>query len=194
MKEMANKSGVTVIKRLEKINQNWKMLCRCPVCGESFEMWASHFYRGSNACECQKTNWDNERLYSIWTNMKTRCYNPNNSNFDNYGARGIKICDEWIGDYATFKKWAWDSGYSDELTIDRIDNDGDYEPNNCKWSTMIEQANNKRSNINLNIYGEVKSMKRWCEESGLIYKTEHTHYRVHNDLSRLQNKLEEIHK
>ena len=72
--------------------------------------------------------------------MKQRCNNPNRHNYDNYGGRGIKVCDEWKNDFQAFYDWAMANGYHDDLTIDRIDNDGNYEPNNCQWITLEENA------------------------------------------------------
>lgn len=85
------------------------------------------------------------RLYGIWCGMKTRCYNPNHEAYEDYGGRGIAICDEWRNNFQKFHEWAINSGYSDELTIDRIDVDGNYQPSNCKWATMSEQRRNQRS-------------------------------------------------
>ena len=87
------------------------------------------------------------RLHNIWSHMKRRCKNPKNHAYPRYGGRGIKVCDEWNESYIAFSKWARKNGYSDLLSIDRINNDGDYEPKNCRWTTCTEQGKNTRVNI-----------------------------------------------
>lgn len=85
-----------------------------------------------------------ERLYRIWSNMKSRCYNPRVKAFERYGGRGITVCNEWLHDYPAFRAWAYNSGYQENLSIDRIDNDKGYYPQNCRWSTITQQNNNRR--------------------------------------------------
>jgi hypothetical protein len=87
-----------------------------------------------------------ERLYNIWLHVKDRCLNPNCDSYHNYGGRGITVCEEWRNSYQTFREWALQNGYSDELTIDRLNVNGNYEPSNCRWLTRKEQNTNKRTN------------------------------------------------
>lgn len=112
----------------------------------------------------------NTRPYRIWLGMRRRCYRKDSHNYHLYGGRGIKICDEWKDDFKTFWKDMKD-GYANNLTIDRINNDGDYEPNNCRWYTLKEQANNKRSNVFIEYNGERKTIAQWTVEAGFGYQT-----------------------
>lgn len=107
------------------------------------------------------------RLYVIWCHMIERCHTPTSDRYDDYGGRGIKVCDEWRDNYLAFKKWALSNGYNSKLTIDRVDNEGDYTPENCKWSTVKEQCNNRRSNHLLTYKGETKTITQWAETIGM---------------------------
>ncbi|MBB6452772.1 hypothetical protein HNQ94_001218 [Salirhabdus euzebyi] len=110
------------------------------------------------------------RLYNIWTQMIQRCKNENLNHYERYGGRGIAVYDKWA-DFEVFKEWAQKNGYKEGLTIDRIDVDGNYEPKNCKWSTGLEQARNKRTSRYITIKGKTKTVSEWAEISGLPYKT-----------------------
>lgn len=94
------------------------------------------------------------RLYRIWCKMKERCYNEKNIKYKDYGGRGIKICEDWLSDFAKFYDWSVNNGYNDELTLDRIDFNGNYEPKNCHWATQQEQQNNRRDNVHINVNGK----------------------------------------
>ena len=112
-----------------------------------------------------------DRIYRIWNLMKRRCYEQTNEHYQWYGARGISVCDEWLGSYDNFKQWALNNGYEKTLTIDRIDVDGNYCPENCKWSTMKEQSNNRRSNVYIEWNDETHTLKEWSEILNINYVT-----------------------
>ena len=110
------------------------------------------------------------KLYSVWKTMKYRCSNKNNHKYKNYGGRGIKVCDEWK-DYSLFRTWALSNGYQDDLTIDRVDVDGNYEPNNCRWVDMKTQQRNRSNNKLIEYKGETKCLSEWVEITGIGHKT-----------------------
>lgn len=102
--------------------------------------------------------------------MKRRCYNPKSKFYKDYGARGIKVCDEWMdkkNGHANFQKWAIENGWKEFLSIDRIDVNGNYEPSNCRWATQKEQANNRRNNVYATIHGVTKTAQEWAEQVGI---------------------------
>lgn len=111
------------------------------------------------------------RLYNIYNKIKERCYRESDPNYKYYGARGIIVCDEWLSDFENFYQWAINNGYSDNLTIDRIDVNGNYMPSNCRWVTMKTQCNNKRENIYIEYNGETRTLKEWSEILGINYST-----------------------
>lgn len=119
----------------------------------------------------------NTRLYRIWKVMKGRCYNKNHIKYPNYGARGIKVCDEWIHDFMAFYNWAMNNGYNDTLTIDRMDVNGDYTPSNCRWANAKQQMRNTTRNVCYTINGETHCLSEWCEICNLNYQTVHS--RIH---------------
>lgn len=107
------------------------------------------------------------RLYSIWRHMKERCYNENHVAFNSYGGRGISVCEQWKTDFTSFKEWALENGYSSDLTIDRVNNNGNYSPQNCRWATRIQQQNNTRANHLLTFNGETHSFAEWSRITGI---------------------------
>lgn len=109
------------------------------------------------------------RLYRIWVNMKYRCNTPSCPYYFNYGGRGVKVCKEWEEDYTIFKEWSITHGYADDLSIDRIDDNGNYEPSNCRWATPKEQINNTRNNYLITFNGKTQTMMQWAEELELTH-------------------------
>jgi len=107
------------------------------------------------------------RLYRIWQAMKTRCYNPNFVRFKDYGGRGITICNEWLNDFQAFYDWSIKHGYQEHLTIDRINNNGDYEPSNCRWVTNTIQVNNSRQCNLIEFNGEIHNLTEWSKILGI---------------------------
>ena len=103
--------------------------------------------------------------------MKQRCYNSSRRDYPSYGGRGITVCDEWLRSYRAFENWAMESGYQDDLTLDRIEVNGPYCPGNCRWETRKAQANNRRSNRLLTMDGRTQSMQLWAEEVGMDLST-----------------------
>lgn len=112
---------------------------------------------------------DYKKLYSIYTNVKTRCYNQNNENFNRYGIRGVVMCDEWLNDFQKFYDWAISNGFDKNLTLDRIDNNGNYEPSNCRWADRRTQSNNRRTNRIIEYNGETDTMANWSRKLNIPY-------------------------
>ena len=111
----------------------------------------------------------NTLLYRTWDGMKKRCYNKNANNYENYAGRGIKMCDEWKNNFQAFYTWAINNGYKKELSIDRIDVDGNYEPSNCRWATAKEQSRNRRDTLYVEYNGEKRTLIEVSEEVGISY-------------------------
>lgn len=155
----------------------WDCVCDC---GKTKTIKMQHLVSGSTkSCGCYQKERVHEailkhgesktRLYKVWAAVKQRCENPNYNGYKNYGGRGIFLCKEWQN-YETFRTWALEHGYVEQqgksrLTIDRIDPNGNYEPNNCRIATYIVQARNKRNNHNVEINGKIKTISEWS----LIY-------------------------
>ena len=174
-------SRLTVIKRMENDKyHNTKWLCRCE-CGNEVVVYALAL-RSGDTCSCgclrNKHGLRKSRLYRIWQHIKERCYKPNTKCYNNYGGRGIKMYQEWLDDFMNFYEWAMSNGYKDDLTIDRIDVNGNYEPSNCRWVTQKVQARNTRVNNYITYNGETKCVAEWAEIYNIKPAT--LSYRLHH--------------
>ena len=158
-------------------NKHSKWLCRCD-CGCEAVVYASSLVSGhTESCGCLRAEiasvinithgGRHTRLYNIWCAMKQRTSNPNNKKYKDYGGRGIKVCDEWKNDFAAFRDWAIANGYEKGKSIDRIDNDSGYKPDNCRWVTQRVQMNNTRRTRFLTVGGVTRTITDWSKELGI---------------------------
>lgn len=154
-------------------HRHW--LCRCD-CGKITVVSQSHLKTGKvKSCGClnverirePRVTFSHKRIHRIWKGMKDRCLNPNYHSYSRYGGRGITICDEWINDSNAFERWAVSNGYSDEFSIDRIDNDKGYSPDNCRWVDKLTQQNNTSSNLYLQYAGRKLTASEWARQLGI---------------------------
>lgn len=173
-----------ILKQVENVREKTghkrrAFLCRCD-CGNIVIIKGHDFNKNRISCgHCgknkskEKTKKDIkvDKLYRIWYGMKKRCEDPQNHAFHYYGGKGVRICNEWKGDngYDNFKTWAMNNGYSDKLSIDRINPNGDYSPDNCRWADSKTQMRNRTNNIHINFNGEMKVLSEVVEETGVKY-------------------------
>lgn len=176
---------LTVIRKSSKGRSWW--ICRCE-CGKEVEL-PTYRYFEYKSCGClEKENKRNlttytrthgmseTRLYSVWCGIKDRCTNPNTEHYDRYGGRGIKICDEWLGSFESFRDWAYSAGFNDSSTgkqqsIERINVDGNYEPSNCKWASQKEQMRNTTRTTWIEYEGKQIPLSQFCEMNGINYES-----------------------
>lgn len=184
---------LTVVERVPaKRYGETRWRCKC-ACGNESITTTGRLRNGSaKSCGClhsesarhqgqksKKHGAANTRLYRIWTNMKTRCFNQRDKNFERWGLRGITVCDSWKNSFEEFQKWALNSGYDETRTLDRIDNNKGYFPENCRWTSAKTQARNTRKNRILTWNGESHCLAEWAEILQVPITT------LYNRLSRL---------
>lgn len=166
---------LTVLERSESRNKKTMYKCICD-CGETRIVEGGNLRNGhTKSCGCyvignkwgaknKKHGLYKSRLYRIRAEMLARCYNKNKQQYVNYGGRGITVCNEWKNDFVSFYNWATSNGYGENLTIDRIDVNGNYCPENCRWITRKEQNNNRRDNVLFEKNGIIKNALEWSKE------------------------------
>lgn len=171
-------NGAVLTKRIN--GQRWEMKCPCGntfisqpsdtngLCWDCARKTAAAKITKHNESPRHKKN--ASRLYTIWSNMRVRCNTPSNKSYASYGGRGIRVCPEW-SEYKNFRDWAIAHGYQENLSLDRINNNGNYEPLNCRWATQSEQMRNTRKNHLLEFNGQTKTIAEWAEITGIEYHT-----------------------
>lgn len=171
--------GLLTVIDIKKIDNRTQAVCRCD-CGNIRNCDISYLKKSkSDTCGCKRAIQSSiggkcknshkksyTRLYQIWENMKQRCLNKNFKRYDYYGGRGIGICEDWLN-FVNFNEWAINNGYEENLTLDRIDNMGDYSPNNCRWITSFEQQSNTRKTVRLTYNGETHHVSEWARKIGV---------------------------
>lgn len=178
------KFGRLTVVELDKARSKRKSywICQCE-CGNRKTVRSDSLKNGAiRSCGCLRNEqaainvsvnhshkMSKTRLYHTWQGMKKRCNNPDNSSYPRYGGRGITVCKEWESKFESFMEWALNNGYADNLTIDRIDNNGNYEPSNCRWTEPKAQARNRRSNIKVRYNGKSITLMELSEITGLNY-------------------------
>ena len=189
---IGKKNNFLTVIGISRDKSNKKVLiCQCD-CGNVKKIQPYHWKAGIvKSCGCKNSQLLSEantvlkhteeldRLRRIYNGMKQRCYNPNIDNYSNYGGRGISICEEWLNDREAFIEWALSHGYSNNLSIDRIDVNGNYEPSNCRWATDKQQRNNQRprkaggnrKKVVFDICGVKLPAREWCRKYGVSYET-----------------------
>lgn len=176
---IGKKYGRLTVIKLTHFKKKWYFECKCECGGKKVVGRDNLIYGHTKSCGCYKRDYlrkkhithglSKTKLYGVWETMKNRCYNPNSTKYKRYGARGILVCDEWKNNFEAFYNWAVLTGYKKGLTIERINNNGNYEPSNCRWLTNKEQANNKSTNKYITYNGQTKTLAEWCNVFNVPY-------------------------
>lgn len=185
---------LTIIQEVEAIKRVRRFLCKCD-CGNTTVVRMCHLRsvkKPTVSCGCfsrsimrtsgykhgfASDKYKPEKLYRVWSYMKERCNNPNTDHYRLYGGRGIIVCEEWQHDYLAFRIWAYNNGYKEGLTIDRINPNGNYKPLNCRWITKKEQQHNLRTNVNITYMGETHCIAEWARITGILEGTIRQRYK-----------------
>lgn len=172
---------LTVIQRAENRNGKTMWMCQCDCGNEKITQTMNLTHGDTKSCGCLQKETIKEiasthkksktKLYRVYLHIKERCSNPSSKSYSDYGGRGISVCDEWLDSYEKFMDWSYENGYKDGLQIDRMDNDGNYEPSNCRWTDRVTQANNRRNNNFIEFNGEKRTLSEWEKETGIGQST-----------------------
>lgn len=173
-------SRLTIIKEVDSRKKARFFLCRCD-CGIEKEIRMVLLTNGdTKSCGCYKrehllnmiykNGLSRTKPYAIWNSMKQRCCNKNSKAYEHYGARGVRVCDEWM-DFEIFYDWTINNGYQEGLTLERIDVNGNYEPSNCTWIPQSEQSNNTRRSRIILYEGKEQNLRQWANELNIKYDT-----------------------
>lgn len=179
-KKFGKLTAVKIVGKDKQRNNLWN--CKCD-CGNEIVVRSCELKRGHcKSCGCfqkeqsskfNKTHGESKsKLYNVWIDMKARCKAKTHHAYKWYGEKGVSVCKEWDNDYLAFKKWSIDNGYKDGLTIDRIDSNGNYCPENCRWATRKQQSNNISSCVYFDFMGERLNITQFCEK----YNVSHSHF------------------
>lgn len=171
-----------VIRRVKDEQSLYECVCDC---GKTVFAYANSIISGNiKSCGCyrldriknlqRKHDMAHTRLYDVWKGLKRRCCNPKNHSYKDYGGRGIDICQQWKDDFMSFYHWSIENGYDEnapygQCTIDRIDANGNYCPENCRWVSLKEQANNRKNNLLITYNGETDTLSNWSKRIGIGY-------------------------
>lgn len=169
---------LTVLKMCEHtLNGRSRIICQCD-CGNIKEFYTNSVKSGkTESCGCvpsaTKHGQSTTKLYRVWAAMKKRCISPQCKAYKNYGGRGIMVCDEWMKDYTPFFNWAQSNGYKEGLHLDRINNDGNYEPSNCRFITPERNLANRRNTVLIEYNSQKKALSQWSKILGFKYGPVH---------------------
>lgn len=191
MSLVGQRFGRLVVKEFDHLEKNrgsyWK--CQCDCGNKKIILRTDLLNHHTISCGCyakenmQKRSYkhglSNARIHRIWNGMKQRCSNPNCHNYKNYGGRGIQVCKEWQT-FITFYDWAINNGYNDQLSIERIDVNGNYEPDNCTWIPVSQQLSNKRNNVFFTYNGETYTIEQWSKKLNICRQVLSRHIKKNN--------------
>lgn len=184
------KNRWTVLDKVVRKDNKTFYLCRCDCGKEKFVSRGSLMNGGSKSCGCWKREVDIarhythgqsfNRIYSVWKNMRKRCNDPKHKAYEYYGGKGVSVYKEWNDSFDKFWNWAKENGYTPQLELDRINFDGNYEPDNCRFVDRIEQMRNRKCTRFVNAFGERKTLREWSYDPRCVVKKDTLRNRIYS--------------